>query len=173
MARRRPPSAAYCGIFVSIVTLAGCARFQPQPGGALTPSAYTPTAMEQSVTMEDSSIHYDPAVLKVGSQRSAVAAAFGEPNESQTAPGGQTQDLYAFNPDGTKFVNPAVRPRNVALGVLTRGTSLAVRQARLSMKEKKLTVYKVTYGSDGRIRSVEVEKPQQNKTAGTGQASVP
>lgn len=129
--------------------------------------------MEQSVTMENSSIHYDPDVLKRGAQRSSVVAAFGEPNASQNAPGGQVEDVYAFNPDGTKFVDPAVRPRNVALGVLTRGASLAIHQARLASKERKLTIYKVVYGADARIQSVEVQKPEQGKTAAPGQAPVP
>ncbi len=74
-------------------------------------SNYTPTGMLQSVTMSNSSIHYDPAILKPGSSRSQIKLAFGESNASGTTSGGQTEDVYAFSPDGTKFVNPQVRPR--------------------------------------------------------------
>jgi hypothetical protein len=99
-------------------------------------SNYTPTGMLQSVTMKDSSVHYDLAVLKPGSSHSHIEAAFGEPNAIHTTTSGQTEDVYAFNPNGTKFVKPQVRPRNLALAFFTRGMSVAVRQARLSITEK-------------------------------------
>jgi hypothetical protein len=167
-------SANWRAMFVLIPALVcGCAPFQPQPTGALTPSAYTPTAMVQSVTMENSSVHYAPDVFKLGAQRSSVVADFGEPNATQKSSGGLVEDVYAFNPDGTKFVDPAVRPRNIALGVFTLGTSLAVRQARLAMKEKKLTIYKVVYGADARIQSVEVQKPEQSSANAPQQPPVP
>ena len=61
------------------------------------------------MTMKDSSVHDDPAVLKPGSSHAQIEAAFSEPNASGTTTNGQTEDFYAFNPDGTKFVNPQVR----------------------------------------------------------------
>ena len=137
--------------------LASCAPFQPTTP-AISPSNYTPTAMLQSVTMKDSSVHYDPAVLKTGSSRSQIEAAFGEPNATRTTDSGQTEEVYAFNPDGTKFVNPQVRPRNLALAFFTRGMSTAVRQARLSMAEKKLTLYHVLYSPTNVVQSVWQEK---------------
>jgi hypothetical protein len=138
---------------VAALVLPSCARFQPT-SVATSPSDYTPSAMLQSVTMKNSSIRYDPAVLKRGSSRSQVEAAFGEPNATQTTDTGQTEDVYAFNPDGTKFVNPQVRPRNLALAFFTSGMSLAVRQARLKMAERKLTLYHVLYASDGFVESI-------------------
>ena len=87
-----------------------------------------------------------------------MITAFGEPNASRTTDSGLTEDLYAFNPDGTKFVNPQVRPRNVALGFFTRGASLAIRQARLYMKERKLTLYHVIYARDDLVKSIQEEK---------------
>jgi hypothetical protein len=125
--------------------------------------------MQQSVTMKDSSIHYDPAVLAVGTAESQVRSAFGEPNASQYNAAGQLEEVYAFNPDGTKFVDPQVRPRNIALGIFTMGTSEAVRQARLQMTEKKLTLFHVTYGPNNMIKSVTTERmgsaPQNLPTA--------
>ncbi|MGH7905281.1 MAG: hypothetical protein ACREP6_01500 [Candidatus Binataceae bacterium] len=114
--------------------------------------------MTQSVTMKDSAIHYDPAVLAVGTPRNQVQTAFGQPNATRTLDNGQTEDVYAFDPDGSKFVNPQVRPRNLALGFFTMGTSVAVRQVRLHFAEKKLTLYHVSYAPNETIASVRVEK---------------
>jgi hypothetical protein len=137
--------------------LSACARFQPSTP-AVSPSDYTLSGMTQSVTMKDSSIHYDPAVLKPGNTQDQVQAAFGDPNASRTTNAGLTEDVYAFSPDGSKFVNPQVRPRNVALAFFTMGTSVAVRQARLHLAEDKLTLYHVLYSSDDKIQSVREEK---------------
>lgn len=139
------------------LALPACARFQPTTP-AISPSNYSLAGMTQSVTMKDSSIHYDPAVLKIGNSRENVQTAFGEPNASQTTNSGMTEDVYAFNPDGSKFVNPQIRPRNLALAFFTMGTSVAVRQARLHFTEEKLTLYHVVYNHDGAIESVREEK---------------
>ena len=136
--------------------LPACARFQPTTP-AVSASNYTPTGVMQSVTMKDSDIHYDPSVLAIGAPRTQVEKAFGDPNASTTTDSGQTEDVFAFNPDGSKFVNPQVRPRNIALAFLTMGTSVAVRQARLGITERKLTLYHVLYDSNGNIQSVKAE----------------
>lgn len=153
-----------------ILALGGCARFQPQPT-----QNFTPSGIEQSVTLKDSSIHYDPNVLKVGTPRSSVQAAFGDPNATQTNDNGQVEDVYAFNPDGTKFVDPTIRPRNIALAVFSMGASVAVRQARLALKERQLTIYDVAYTPDGAIASVRVQQPGAGAAAplGSGASSAP
>ena len=142
------------GLALIAVMLGGCGRLQP----ATPATSNGPTAMEQSVTMKNSSVHYNPEVLKVGTPRSQVVAAFGEPNGSRNTDSGQREDVYAFYPDGAKFVDPQIRPRNIALAVLSMGTSVAVRQARLHMAEKKLTLYHVFYGAQETIENVQVEK---------------
>jgi hypothetical protein len=144
-------------ILVAASALGGCARFQPT-APAIKPSDYTPTGFAQSFTMKDSSIHYDASIMRPGATREQITSAFGEPNESGKTDAGLIEEVYAFNPDGTKFVNPSVRPRNVALGFLTMGTSLAVRQARLALTEKKLTLYHVVYSADNKVTSVTEEK---------------
>src|SRR6202040_2505235 len=92
--------------FVScvIVLLAtcGCARFQPSSVA----TGYGPQSMMQSVTLKDTSVHYDPAILKVGTPRADVLKAFGDPNATQVTSKGLTEDVYAFNPDGSKYVDP-------------------------------------------------------------------
>jgi hypothetical protein len=145
------------GAVLCSLHFSGCARFQPtQP--AMSASDFTPTAMQQSFTMSDSSVRYDPNVLHVGAARSAVMASYGDPNGTSRTDRGLTEDIYAFNPDGSKFVNPQVRPRNLALGFATRGASMAVRQARLASKERKLTLFHVTYSGDHKIRTIKVER---------------
>ncbi len=141
-----------------LAAIAGCARFQPVTPG----TDYTPTGEIQSVTLKNTSVHYDPAVLAVGVPRTDVVAKLGDPNGTETANDGAVEDVYAFYPDGSKFVNPTIRPRNIALGVFTGGASLAVRQLRLMHTEKKLTLYHVRYGDDGRIASVRVEAPKDS-----------
>jgi hypothetical protein len=159
---------------VLLLTLSNCARFQPtQP--ALSPSDYSAASMQQSVTLSDTSTRYDPNVLQVGAARSTVLASYGDPNDSRTTDGGLVEEVYAFNPDGTKFVNPQIRARNVALGFFTMGTSVAVRQARLALQERKLTIFHVIYSPDDRIQSAEVEKlsgaPDQLPTQGSTDAA--
>lgn len=138
---------------------AACARFQPTTP-AVAPSDYTVSGMEKSATLKDPSIQYDPAVLAVGTGRDQVLQRFGDPNSSRTTDSGQIEDVYAFNPDGSKFVDPQVRPRNMALAFFTMGTSVAVRQARLHLQEQKLTLYHVVYAPDDKIQSVTQEKLQ-------------
>jgi hypothetical protein len=148
--------AKFLAIFL-IVSSGACARFQPTEPVPST-SNYSLSALQQSATLKDPSIRYDPAVLHVGAGRNAVEAAYGDPNESRTRDNGFMEDVYAFNPDGTKFVNPQVRARNVALGFLTLGASVGVRQARLYLQERKLTLFHVIYSPADRIESVTVEK---------------
>jgi len=141
---------------VSVVTLASCLRFEPRPATKV--SDYSESGVEESVTMRDEDVHFSPAVLAIGTPRDRVFAAFGHPNASRTTDAGTIEDVYAFNPDGSKFVNPTVRPRNLALAFFTAGISVAVRHARLALVENKLTLYHVLYTPNDDISSVTVER---------------
>jgi hypothetical protein len=152
-----------------LLPIASCARFQPT-----TPAiSLSPTAQLRSVTLKDTSVHYDPSVMRPGVARSEVQRSFGEPNSTGSLDSGQAEDVYAFYPDGTKFVNPTVRPRNVALGFFTGGMSVAVRQLRLHQAERKLTLYHAIYDSDGTVASVRIEPPSDSKTAAPVQSQAP
>jgi hypothetical protein len=70
---------------------------------------------------------------------------------------GQEEDVYEFNPDGSKFVKPKVYVRNIAAGVFTRGIGTVVHQARIHHAEEQLTIYHLTYGPDGTVQSVRKE----------------
>jgi hypothetical protein len=148
---------------------ASCARFQPTAPAV----SLSPTSEIQSVTLKDTSIHYDPSVMRPGVARSEVKSTFGEPNSSGSLETGQTEDVYAFYPDGTKFVDPTVRPRNIALGVFTGGASVVVRQLRLHQAESKLTLYHVIYGSDGTVASIRIEPPASGNAAAQVQSQSP
>lgn len=106
--------------------------------------------------MKDSSVHEDPSLLKVGVSRDKIIAAFGTPNQISNE-GGQEQDVYAFNPDGSKFVKPKTYASNIAAGVFTGGIATVVHQARIHRTEQQLTVYRLTYGPDETVQSVQKE----------------
>jgi hypothetical protein len=72
----------------------------------------SPTAFEQNATMKDTSVHEDPSLLKAGVPRSKIIEAFGTPNQTGNQ-GGQEEDVYEFNADGSKFVKPKIYPRNI------------------------------------------------------------
>jgi hypothetical protein len=112
------------------------------------------TAFEQNATMKDTSVHENPAHLKVGVPRDKIIAAFGAPNQISNQSGTE-EDIYEFNPDGSKFVKPKTYARNIAAGVFTGGT--IVHQARIHHTEQQLTVYQLTYASDGTVQSVQKE----------------
>ncbi len=116
----------------------------------------SPTAFEQNATMKDTSVHEDPSLLKVGASRNKITAAYGTPNQIRNQ-GGQEQDVYEFNPDGSKFVKPKIYARNIATGVFTGGIATVVHQARIHQTEQQLTVYHLTYGPDGSVQSVQKE----------------
>src|SRR5271170_8055927 len=160
-------------LLVPTVILAGClasgimesddldSRFDPA-------QRLSPTAFEQNATMKDTSVHEDPTLLRAGVPRSQIADAFGAPNETSNQ-GGQLQDVYEFNPDGSKFVKPKVYARNIAAGVFTGGIATVVHQARIHATEQQLTVYRLTYGPDGVVQSVQKESRQDDSSAGGSQ----
>jgi hypothetical protein len=113
----------------------------------------SPTAFVQNATMKDTSVHEDPSLLQIGVARERIAAAFGPPNETSNQ-NGVTEDVYEFNPDGSKFVKPKIYARNIAAGVFTGGIATVAHQARIHATEAQLTVYHLTYGPDGTVRSV-------------------
>ena len=54
-------------------------------------------------------------------------------------------------------MKPKIYARNIAAGVFTGGIATAVHQARIHHTEQQLTVYYLTYGPDGIVRSVQKE----------------
>lgn len=152
-------------LLIPTVLLAGCiasriANSQGVDSSRFDPAQrLSPTAFEQNATMKDTSVHEDPNLLRAGVSRDQIARAFGAPNETSNQ-GGQLQDVYEFNPDGSKFVKPKVYARNIAAGVFTGGIATVVHQARIHETEQQLTVYRLTYGPDGTVQSVQKESRQ-------------
>ena len=128
----------------------------------------SPTAFEQNATMKDSSVHEDPSLLRVGVPRGKIVAAFGPPNEI-IHQGTEEQEVYEFNPDGSKFVKPKTYARNIAAGVFTGGIATVVHQARIHHTEQQLTVYHLTYGPDGIVQSVQKESGRDTSHEGEAQ----
>ncbi|MGA2411670.1 MAG: hypothetical protein ABSG46_14955 [Candidatus Binataceae bacterium] len=140
----------------ALLILGACARLQRREESMQ--NNLSPASQEESITFKDESIHYNPDVLKIGTPQAQVEAAFGDPNSSRTTDAGLIEDVYAFNPDGSKFVNPQTHARNIALAFFTAGASVAVRQARIHLTEQKLTLYHVIYAPDDTIQSVAEER---------------
>ena len=165
-------------LVLPMVVLAGClaSRIQSlQSQGTDSSSSrfdpaqrLSPTALEQNATMKGSSVHEDPSLLKVGVRRDKIIAAFGTPNQIKNR-GGQEQDTYEFNPDGSKFVKPKTYARNIAAGVFTGGIATVVHQARIHHTEQQLTVYNLTYGPDGTVQSVQKESRRNTSHDGNAQ----
>jgi hypothetical protein len=128
----------------------------------------SPTAFEQNATMKDTSVHEDPSLLRAGVPRSKIIAAFGTPNQIGRQ-SGQEEDVYEFNPDGSKFVKPKIYARNIAAGVFTHGVATVVHQARIHHAEEQLTIYHLTYGLDGTVQSVRKES-RSDASSGEGAA---
>jgi hypothetical protein len=150
------PSIALAGCLASRIqsmqsqgTDSSSSRFDPA-------QRLSPTAFVQNATMKDTSVHEDPRLLRAGVPRSEIVAAFGTPNQMSNE-GGQEEDVYEFNPDGSKFVKPKIYARNIAAGVFTHGIATAVHQARIHHTEEQLTIYHLTYGPDGTVGSVRKE----------------
>jgi hypothetical protein len=148
---------------LGMITLAGClaSRFQSMQSQGTDSSwsrfdpaqRLSPTAFVQNATMKDTSVHEDPSLLRVGISRSDIVAAFGTPNQISNQ-SGLEEDVYEFNPDGSKFVKPKIYARNIAAGVFTGGIATVVHQARIHHTEEQLTIYHLTYGPDGTLQSV-------------------
>lgn len=158
-------------LFIPMLFLAGCLAsgiMEQENGGdaQLDSSRFdpaqrlSPTAFEQNATMKDTSVQEDPSLMHIGATRDQIEGAFGKPNETSNQ-GGQEQVVYEFNPDGSKFVKPKVYARNIAAGVFTGGIATVVHQARIHETEQQLTVYRLTYGPDGTVQSVQKESRQE------------
>src|SRR5260370_41147267 len=113
-------------LLLPTILLAGCIASRIAESEGMDSSRFdpaqrlSPTAFEQNATMKDTSVHEDPNLLKVGVSRDKIIAAFGTPNQINNQ-SGQEEDVYEFNPDGSKFVKPKTYARNIAAGVFTGG----------------------------------------------------
>ena len=119
--------------------------------------------MRDKMTDSNPSIQYNPSVLTVGTPRQQVVAAFGEPNATQ-GEGPSREDVWAFYPNGSKFVDPQVSAGTIAAAVFTAGMSLAAREAKIKIQEARITLYRVHYDSNDNIASVQVVPPEMGGT---------
>src|SRR5258708_2623672 len=168
-------------LLIPTILLTGCIAQQIAEREGMDSSRFdpaqrlSPTAFEQNATMKDTSVHEDPNLLSTGVSRDQISGAFGKPNETSTE-GGNLQDVYEFNPDGSKFVKPKIYARNIAAGVFTGGAATLVHQARIHHAEQQLTVYRISYGADGIAQSVKKESrenPEDSESEQSSPATIP
>jgi hypothetical protein len=107
--------------------------------------------MLQSVTMRNSLIHYDPAILKPWLFAQQMEMGLRRAQRQRHNQWRSDRRRFRLQPRWTKFVDLLASPAQLELSVFTRGMSVAVRQARLSMTEKKLTLYHVLYTPQRRV----------------------
>lgn len=146
---------------LAIAAIAGYAQAQtgPAPAGGLLGGLDSRLQnLRNRVTNKDPSIQYNPSVLTPGTPRSQVVAAFGQPNGTQTVNGAQ-DDIYAFFPDGSKYVDPQITAGTIAAAVFTSGMSLAAKAAKNTIQQNQLTLYRVHYDAYQDIQSVRVIPP--------------
>jgi hypothetical protein len=114
--------------------------------------------MREHMTDKNPNIQYNPAVLQPGTPRAQVESAFGNPNGTQSVNGVQ-EDVYAFFPDGSKYVDPQITAGTIAAAVFTGGMSLAVKAAKNTIQQNQLTLYDVRYDANQNVQSVKVIPP--------------
>lgn len=151
--RKRYSLAAIIGLSIAIAVVPASAQLVGGgPGSRL-------RQLRNRSANQNASIHYDPAVLAVGVPRTKVIAALGEPNATQ-GEGAAREDVYAFRPDGSKYVEPQIKGVTIAAAVFTAGMSLAVRKARTTIQEQQLTLYHVHYDAQDTVASVQAVPPR-------------
>jgi hypothetical protein len=68
-------------------------------------------------------------------------------------------EVYAFFPDGSKYVDPQITAGTIAAAVFTSGMSLAAKAAKNTIQQNQLTLYRVHYDANQYIQSVQVIPP--------------
>jgi hypothetical protein len=163
---RMPPLAALVALILTLMPHCAGAQEGPLGGGLLGGGIRNRLAhMREHMTNKDPNIQYDPSVLKPGTPRRQVEAAFGKPNGTQNA-GGVQEDVYAFFPDGSKYVDPQITAGTIAAAVFTGGMSLAVKAAKNTIQQNQLTLYDVRYDASESVQSVKVIPPNLGSEAG-------
>jgi hypothetical protein len=114
--------------------------------------------LRNRVSNRDPSVHYNPSVLRPGTPRNQVLYLMGQRNGTPYQNGAQ-QDVYAFYPDGTKYIDPQINAGTIAAAVFTGGMSLAVKAGRTVIQDNQLTLYLVSYNGNGYIQNVQVIPP--------------
>src|SRR5579885_1042685 len=136
---------------LALLAAAGCSALSRQPRPE-PPSAAAPAqaeAVARGAALEDFSIKFSPDAAKPGMPRSHVESVLGPPDAVLDLGDDRTEALYAFFPDGGKFVNPGVGPR-----FFSHSAASAVDSPHLEAVRKQLTFYRIRYSVDGVVTAV-------------------
>jgi hypothetical protein len=167
-------AAAVAALMLALTPHYPCAQEGPLGGGLLGGGIRNRLEhMREHMTDKNPNIRYNPAVLTPGTPRSQVEGAFGKPNGTQNV-GGVQEDVYAFFPDGSKYVDPQITAGTIAAAVFTGGMSLAVKAAKNTIQQNQLTLYDVRYDANQNVQSVKVIPPNvgsEPKAAASPQAA--
>ena len=108
----------------------------------------------EKLDLEDHRIHYNADAAKPGVSREQVEAALGPPDQSMTLENDEVVVVYAFFPDGGKFLNPGLGPR-----YFSHSSTSAVSFPKLESIRQELTFYRVRYNLDGKVMAVTADRP--------------
>ncbi|HKN01348.1 MAG TPA: hypothetical protein VJX23_12595 [Candidatus Binataceae bacterium] len=139
-----------------IVACDGCAGTPRLPP----PSQMVPPLASPQRPHEDFSIQYNPDVSRPGTPRADVETVLGPPNATQAMADGQIDAIYAFFPDGGKFVNPDPTSQ-IAASFFTHRGPIAAAPNQLDLDQSELTFYHIRYRSDGTVMMVVGDRPKQ------------
>jgi len=145
MARGQPRMRSASLVFA--LAIAGCT------GAGRPPDAPAVISMSEA-SIRDPSIRLDRGVLKPGVSRGQVEAALGAPDATLTLDNEETVALYAFFPDGSKFVNPGV-----GAGFFSHSASAAAESPSLEAVRRELAFYRIRYSLDGTVTAVAADRP--------------
>jgi hypothetical protein len=103
--------------------------------------------------ISDRDVHLDVALLRPGVSRDQIVASFGQPNKVERSVG-IPAELYRFNFNGTKVVDPKLCPHDPVYGSATGDITARLRQMREAEECRIVNIYRVQYGIDGRVISI-------------------
>ena len=135
-------------VTIMIATVAsGCSSSLPTPPN-------TPPRPRGRLEIEDPSIRFNADAVKPGVSQTQVEGTLGTPDSTMSLDNGETIVIYAFFPDGGKFLNPGVGAR-----YFSHSSTSAVNIPQLEKMRHELTFYRIRYNLDGVVMAVTVDRP--------------
>lgn len=126
------------------------------PNALISPATGLPITgdIAQKLDLEDHRIHFNADVVKPGVSREQVEAVLGPPDSSMALENEEVVAVYAFFPDGGKFMNPGLGPR-----YFSHSSTSSVSFPKLEAMRHELTFYRIRYNLDGKVMAVTADRP--------------
>lgn len=101
----------------------------------------------------------DPAMFKVGADRTVIESTFGSPSLMTSLDGNKTKVIYKIDPDAhTSDAKAAAVAGHVIMDILTFGLWEAVGTPLELAAQDKFTSYVLVYNTEQKVESVEIIK---------------